>query len=84
MPALKLQQNLRQNHHKRQYRESGFVLVLEPRLPDCRIAAKVRFLEMKTLVPVNTFDTEPCPIGSLLQCEFPKADIAERRRVNLL
>jgi hypothetical protein len=57
---------------------------LEPRLPDCRIAAKVRFREVKTFVSVNTADTEPCPIGSLLQCGFPKADIAQRRRVNLM
>ena len=56
----------------------------EPRLPDCRIAAKVRFPEVKTFVPVNTSDTEPCPIGSLLQCGFPKADIAKRRRVYLM
>lgn len=47
----------------------------EPRLPDCRIAAKVRFREVNTLVPVNTVDTEPYPIGSLLQCGFPKPDI---------
>gem|GEM_PF-2933887 len=31
----------------------------ESRLPDCRIAAKVRFPEVKIFVPVNTFDTEP-------------------------
>ena len=52
----------------------------EPRLPDRRIAAKVRFREVKTLVPVNTADTEPWPIGSSPQCDFPKADIALRRR----
>lgn len=34
--------------------------------------------------PMNTADTEPCPIGCLLQCGFPKADVARRRRFSLM